>query len=169
MNFKISIFSLVLTFFIVSCGKNERTSDISAVSAATSVKVLYWDNKNLGFGHVALRIDSSLREVPSTYLSFAMGNEFEVDLEKHGKNPHVVEMARRSEQELRNFYDWYLNSNYDDPYDKNYGGDYNIFSHNCAHAILNALRALNYDLVIRGNPIALTPTRVFKAASVLKN
>lgn len=48
-----------------------------------SLRVYYWDNKNTGFGHVAV----SCVEPEFYYLSWATGNQRMNDLEKHKKKP----------------------------------------------------------------------------------
>ena len=132
------------------------------------VELLYWDNKNLGFGHVALSIRNTGDQGDSVYLSFAMGNDYAVDRAKHGKDPVRLVLPVRSDEQLGKFLAWYEESPYSDIYSSSYGADYDLLKHNCAHAILYALRELGYDLSIkRAAPLALRPWQVFHAAQQL--
>ncbi len=157
------VFSLL---FLTACGQ----ADLAGVAAATSnydtakVQVFYWDNKNLGFGHIALNIDAAT----PVYLSYAMGNDLATDLQKHGKEPEVLLLPPRSSEELSSFNDWYEQSPYSDSARDTYGQDYHLLKHNCAHAVVNALRKLEYHVPINGTPLALRPSQVYRAASKIQ-
>ena len=73
------------------------------------------------------------------------------DLTKHGKPPVRVELVARSHGDFLRFQQWYLNSPYFyDSADPSYGSGYDLVRHNCAHSILNILRAFGYEVAIAG-------------------
>jgi len=132
----------------------------------TSVELLFWDNKNLGFGHVAVAIKAGGSSGDDIYVSYAMGNDFTVDMEKHGKDPQRLSLPPPKGETFSQFLAWYDESPYANPFDDNYGRDYGLLHHNCAHAALNVLRHLGYKIPISADrPLALRPIQVFRAAS----
>ena len=136
-------------------------------AASAQGKVLFWNTKNLGFGHVSLEIyeDSLQQDKPSFYLSYAMGNKIETDKNKHEIEPLVVELPVIEWEQFILFKQWLQDSPYFDPNKEGYGQDYNLITHNCAHAVLYALRNLGYEIDIEGeSPIALTPARVYRSS-----
>lgn len=167
--------TLVLISSLVGCGSpgdsSSTTSHLSLAegSAASSVDVLYWDNMNLGFGHVAIEIRNAATDDDLTYISYAMGNDYEVDREKHGKDPVRVQLSVPSEEQFQKFLTWYGESPYSNPMSASYGSDYDLLRHNCAHAALNVLRALGYTLPIKAErPFALRPVQVYRAAKAIE-
>lgn len=144
----------------------ERTYNAARdTDAGIEVEVLYWNNKNLGFGHIAVAVHglSAMDEI--VYVSYAMGNDYDVDRSKHGKDPVRLLMPPPPVDKSAEFLAWFAASPYSDPYSSDYGADYSLLRHNCAHAALNILRALGYDLAIRGDrPWALRPGQVYRAA-----
>ncbi len=165
---------IMMTLNLTGCGvaPSTHSSASKALSATStesaSVELFYWDNKNLGFGHVAVKIAAAPMIGDDIYVSYAMGNDFAVDLQKHGKAPERLTLPPPSPETLEHFMSWYFNSTYADPYSDTYGQDYNILRHNCAHAALNVLRQLGYALPINGDhPLALRPNQVFRAASAI--
>ncbi|MBF0316268.1 MAG: hypothetical protein HQK50_17845 [Oligoflexia bacterium] len=114
--------------------------------AESFVRVLYWPNMNMGFGHVALEIfQGKLNPTPTRYLSYAMGNNLKVDLQKHGILPEIITLPFISDQTMQNFISWFDHSSYSTARG-NYGSDYALITHNCAHAIFYSLRELSYDI-----------------------
>ena len=145
-----------------------RLAQANAIEAEAGVELLYWDNKNLGFGHVAVAIHYPDQSKSDLYISYAMGNDYEIDREKHGKDPIRVKLPGRKSEPLSHFEKWYRSSPYSDPMSPSYGADYSMLKHNCAHGALDVLRALGYNLAIRGAmPIALRPVQVYRAAKNL--
>jgi len=144
-----------------------KSADALSLSEATpSVELLYWDNKNLGFGHVAIAIRSAVAAIDDKYISYAMGNDYAVDREKHGKDPERLPLPVPTAAAWSEFLLWYDQSPYAHPFDDDYGRDYDLLRHNCAHAALNVLRHLGYDLPISGErPLALRPAQVYRAAA----
>ena len=133
-----------------------------------SVTILYWDNKNMGFGHIAVEVAWAAAAKPIQYVSYAMGNDYQVDRAKHGKDPVRFYLPWRSRQQMQAFEEWFASTLYADPSSAQYGSDYNILIHNCAHAILDVLRHLDYRLATQGEPWALRPVQVYRAALTLK-
>ena len=132
---------------------------------AAHIELLYWDNKNLGFGHVATVVHGGGASAePLFYISYAMGNHYATDRDKHGKDPVRLQFPGRTPEQLAAFERWYTSSGYGDTESPSYGQDYNILTHNCAHAILEVLSAFGYDLGIVGAPVALLPVQVYHAA-----
>ncbi|MBM4253778.1 MAG: hypothetical protein FJ146_17565 [Deltaproteobacteria bacterium] len=139
---------------------------LSLTDATPSVELLYWDNKNLGFGHVAIAITNEVAASDDIYISYAMGNDYAVDRAKHGKDPERLPLPRPSAAAWSEFLLWYDQSPYAHPFADDYGSDYDLLRHNCAHAALNVLRQLGYDLPIGGErPLALRPVQVYRAAA----
>ena len=169
---KTVLISLLFLTWTAACGgQKDSLSKINGQSEDTvsqpnnHITLLYWDNKNLGFGHVATEIYSGEKSEPSYYISYAMGNVYEVDREKHGKDPVRLVLPMRSNTELQQFEEWLRSSPYIDPFTEEYSRDYSMLKHNCAHAALDVLRAFGYKLPIEGQaPFALRPWQVFKAA-----
>ena len=135
------------------------------ITDAASAELLYWNNKNLGFGHVAVRIFEPGCTQPSYYISFAMGNDYERDRSKHGKEPVRVALPPKTALDFARFESWYLGSIYAAVASPDYPKSYDLLRHNCAHAILSVLRHLGYELSIRGERhLALRPRTVFQSA-----
>lgn len=163
---------LTLIVLLAACGTKAELAPSHIGSTANAgdatVEVFYWDNKNLGFGHVATAIHGLGTEHRDYYVSYAMGNNYEVDREKHGKDPERLRLPERSAEQMATFEQWYAASPYSNVYSADYGADYKFLTHNCAHAILDVLRALSYELPINGAaPFALRPVQVFHAAQKL--
>lgn len=119
-------------------GTNGRTS---------FVRILYWPNMNMGFGHVVLEaFPNKSSAIPEIYVSFAMGNDMLVDLQKHGMLPEVIELPTFSEENFHNFVNWFKSSPYIYPRQdgRRYGDDYTLTGHNCAHAVLNCMEKFGY-------------------------
>lgn len=51
------------------------------------VTVKYWDNRNYGFGHIAVEVVDRQDHSKKHYISWAMTNDPSLDLKKHGKPP----------------------------------------------------------------------------------
>ena len=134
-----------------------------------SVNLLFWNNKNLGFGHVSMEVRSGdpKDSIPAYYLSYAMGNSLDIDMKKHRSFPKKVKLPLIKEN-LVAFGEWFRQSPYFDPNADGYGNDYSLFSHNCAHAVLSALDILGYDLGANSpRPFGLRPHWVFHRAKLL--
>ena len=106
-------------------------------------------------------------DIPAFYLSYAMGNSLDIDMKKHRIFPKKVTLPLVKEN-LDEFRKWFRQSPYFDPNAEGYGNDFNLFSHNCAHAVLAALRKLGYELGANSpRPFGLRPHWVFHRAKQL--
>ncbi|MBF0363179.1 MAG: hypothetical protein HQK49_19310 [Oligoflexia bacterium] len=108
--------------------------------------LLYWSNVNMGLGHVAVEIydnDNDNDQVPTYYMSYAMRNQKDSDLQELGV-PEVIKLPDVDEATIEKFREWYLNSEYSQPNSSSYGSTFNLLSHNCSHAALNVIKAFGY-------------------------
>lgn len=107
-------------------------------------RVLYWNNLNMGFGHVAIEVFADKRSpTPTIYLSYAMGDNLRTDLAKHQKLPEVIELPTMPNQNLQNFRAWFDNCPYNHR-NSGYGSHYNLTKNNCAHAVIYAMEQFGY-------------------------
>ena len=162
--------AVTLCLAITACGsatapKSSRLlSQLEDRPKVTTVEIFYWNNKNLGFGHVAAGPTGSGPE-GFHYISYAMGNDYSADMQKHGKDPKRIRLPERTPEQMEEFERWYASSSYNEVKSDTYGKDYSMLKHNCAHAVLDVLRALSYDVPMSGKaPIALMPYQISKLA-----
>ena len=157
--------SFVAALILCSLFSSLSAAAAEAPNEGSSMTLLYWDNKNLGFGHVALRVSRGSPGGESYYFSYAMGNDYQTDLAKHEKAPRMVGLPHRSSGKFDVFEDWFLASPYVYKGNDSYGDDYSLLRHNCAHAVLYALRTHGYNIPIKGeSPFALMPRSIYRAA-----
>ncbi|MBF0206737.1 MAG: hypothetical protein HQK53_07585 [Oligoflexia bacterium] len=114
------------------------------------MRVLFWPNLNMGFGHVALEVFRGKKTYdaePELHVSYAMGNSLYQDLYKHQQLPEVIELPPLSDQNYNNFIKWFNNSPYSGQNRSiSYGSDYDPIHHNCANAVFNCLENSGYSL-----------------------
>lgn len=133
--------------------------------------VYYWPNKNMGFGHVSMKVktlegyhhqlkDKSIIEKESIYISWAMGNNYETDSIKHGIEPIKFELIERS-NDFNTFLNNYKKTDY---FRSKTGGEYSFFKNNCAHCVAKMLKSAGYNIDLDDNWI-LRPSEVAKKSS----
>ena len=146
--------------------KKDRDTLLATLQSHRSyMELLYWDNRNLGFGHVALEAygpDAKAADQPDAYLSWAMGNDLETDLDKHGKLPQRYTLPLMGAENYYAFKSWFDKSAYGKTQKMDYGDNYCLLTDNCAHAVLAGMRAFGYQIPLSNLP-ALRPNQIRKA------
>ena len=128
--------------------------------ANSHLVVHYWSNKGSIFGHVALEVQNEHNEV--VYLSYAMRNNQAQDLSRLGPS-QKVELPLLSDDAFEKYKIWWQGGPLWEHHAE-YGKHYNLFRFNCAHAVSNALKFLNYNTGWADDHFALTPRQVWMKA-----
>ena len=154
--------------------KNNHNKNTSTSKDGPRCTVLYWPNKNLGFGHTALFVHSNDNIKKDIYISYAMGNNYLLDINKHEMEPEKFTLPPLKRKNYDNFVKWYEESPYN--YRKfniyyfdtseRYGDQYSFLNNNCAHAVVNSLKAFGYKLKLTPH-WGLRPYEVKKEAKRL--
>lgn len=142
--------------------------DAQSATNESYVNVLYFPNKSLGFGHVALEIFLAENDsaTPNFYLSWARQNDREMDYYHHTK-PKIARLPLPKTTDLDQFVTWYIQSEYCGEKEPDYGSAYQLLENNCAHAVLKALRHLGYDIKTKDRRFALRPKKIYRIAQNL--
>lgn len=126
--------------------------------------VHYWAHQGSPFGHVAMEVKNAQGE--SVYLSYVMGNDLQRDLERFGAS-ETVTLPLKSDDAFQAYKEWWKGG----PFwqlNPDYGKAYSIFTFNCAHAVSNALKFLNYNTGWSDHHFALRPKKVWKKVQSFK-
>jgi hypothetical protein len=179
MNFKLKIFWGLIFFTLFNsvyaqvsskekvC-KDRQLQQTERCEQGAYCEVLYWPNKNLGFGHVALEIYHQSQYpnyFPDIYLSWAMGNNIRTDLRKHEMEPERIKLPTFSLAKFKEVKKWFEDSHYRRIFDKweEYGMEYSMLNHNCAHAVWDGLKQCGYKLDVSSH-WGLRPAEIRDAA-----
>lgn len=135
-----------------------------------SCNVLYWPNKNMGFGHAALEIfmPGNVSQKPDVYLSWARSNFKGFDMKFHKREPKVIEIDGISLEDFTEFQEWYIHSIFiDSAHD--YASQYHVLKNNCAHAVVEGLKSLGFKVKIKSNRFALRPKDAYRSAKKIRD
>jgi len=136
---------------------------------AGSCNVLYWPNKNMGFGHAALEVfmPGNMSKNPDVYLSWAKRNVKKEDMNFHKREPKIIELDGISREDFVEFQAWFISSIYINSAEQ-YGSQYHLFKNNCAHAVVEGLRSLGFSVNTKPHRFALRPQEAYRNAKKIR-
>ncbi len=122
--------------------------------------VHYWAKRGSPFGHVAIDVKNGSGD--HVYLSYAMRNDLKGDLRRLGDSA-TIRLPLLRAHAFSEYEEWWRSGPYWHRNPK-YGKAYHLLSFNCANAVSNALKFLDYNTHWTDHQFALSPKKVWQKA-----